>query len=96
MPPGIGLATRGTAAKREDVTSEGTIRVGLELRVDGQPFARFGEAELAEAVAGADACAARSPALVIEVVRCRRDGTEVVVLHYDPVGPEAAPPAGAS
>jgi hypothetical protein len=65
--------------------TEGTIRVWLELRVDGQPFARYGEDELVEAVAGADRCAARSPERVIEVVRCRRDGTEVVVLHYDAV-----------
>ena len=60
--------------------------------MDGEACSRYGEDELAEAVAGADRCATASPEHVIEVVRCRRDGTEVVVLHYDAVQQDAEPP----
>jgi hypothetical protein len=67
--------------------TDGTLRVWLELRVDGEPLSRYGDGELADAVAGADVVAERSPQRVVEVVRCRLDGTEVTVLHYDAVHP---------
>jgi hypothetical protein len=76
---------------------EGTVRVWLELRVGGESFMRYGEGELDEAVAAADVAATRSPDRRIEVARCRFDGSETVLLRYEPfadgdavLGPDAA------